>query len=78
MTQATLIWPVNDPDIRWYRALGEATLDIPRIMAENHWQQIGQPSDWRFEEGIDNAGHTLYLRCELEVLVVPRAFRETG
>lgn len=76
MPAARCIWPVEDPGIRRTRAILDALADLPRLLALNDWEQVSQPRDWRFVEGVDAHNQPmLYLVCDLDVLLTPREFR---
>lgn len=70
MTAAQCIWPYEDIDIDFDRAIIEATIDIPRICEENRWTLNGDPTDWRETEGVDAHNKpALYLTCVIDVTV---------
>jgi hypothetical protein len=76
MPAARCMWPVLDPEIRLSRAVLDALADLPRLLALNDWEQTSDPRDWRTVEGVDDHNRpTLYLVCELDVLVTPRELR---
>lgn len=71
-------WPMHDIHLEFEQAIIQATVDLPRIYAENHWVPAGEPTGWRTEEGIDDQNEPcLYLVCDLEVAAIPFEERKT-
>lgn len=75
MKAARCWWPVLDPDMGDRSARAEAVAQLPRIGVENHWTAYGEPTNWRYQEGFLHGERTLYLICDIEVVVAPQPFR---
>lgn len=72
MRPAKCTWPIEDLDLEFERAIIMAKADLPRILAENHWGQAGEPRSWREAEGTDANGRpALFLACEVDVELLP-------
>jgi hypothetical protein len=73
MRTAKCVWPIENIDLEFPRAILMAKADLPRVLAENHWAQAGEPRGWREAEGTDAHGQdALYLVCDVDVELLPR------
>lgn len=75
MLPARCWWPIFDIDIEDARAKLKAVGQIPRIAAENGWASWGEPTHWRYEEGYFEGEPTLFLVCDIAVVVTPTEYR---